>query len=433
LPATALLLASFIVYRAIIAAIPKRGALAHAQAAGIIALEKRVGIFIEPRLRWWAFHHAGLPVLGALDGRAVYGIVIQVYAVGQLPWLAAVLFWLYLFHKDRFNRVAGLAVLGTLLGVAIAAVYPVAPPRFTIFSSQYSAVYMLNVPSSERIMAAHLTWNPYAAFPSLHVYWSLVTGYALVLGSPGRVYRCLAAFLPILMVFTVIVTANHHVIDCMGSLGLFLIARSIQILLERLLLRVRPAADEGSIRIERRVTASTRALDAPLVFAATLGMLQVISQDHFQQVTGALTLMGGALMLFIARNRVARGFSLAAQVPLADWWAGALFIAGTTMIGTTLGANAADRRHVASLLWLVAVGLPLLGRLNLNWGEIRQVVRTMVLRIGEYRALVPPQRSAVPVHFQPISVGASGRLHPAPIGASGHLDGSGRLVHGERS
>jgi hypothetical protein len=234
------------------------------------------------------------------------------------------------------------------------------------------------------------------------------------------------------MVFTVIVTANHHVIDCLGSLGLFLVARSIQILLEQPLLRARPAAAEGRTWAERRVTASTRALDAPLVFAATLGMLQVISQDHFQQVTGALILMGSAIILAIARKRVARGFSLVAHVPVAEWWAGALFIAGTTMIGTTLGANAADRRHVASILWLVAVGLPLLGRLNLRWPEIRQAVRTIVSGTGGYRTLGSPQRSPVQAHFQPAPVGASGRLQPAPVGASGRLDGSGRLLRGER-
>jgi hypothetical protein len=394
LPATALVLLSFYVYRVIIAVVPKQGILAHAHAATTIALEKKLGIFIEPRLRWWAFHHGGLPILGALDGPSVQAIVTQVYAVGQLPWLAAALFWLYLFRRNSFNRVAGLAIAGTLLGAVIAALYPVAPPRFTIFAGS-PLTNVLCVGYSERIGTAHLNWNPYAAFPSLHVYWSLVTGYALALGSSKRMYRCLAAFLPLLMVCTVIVTANHYVIDCVGSLGLFLGVRASQVMLARVVLRLRPVGQAAPAWMKERAMSSVRDLDTPLVFAGTLGILQIVSPDHIQQAIGAAILLGSGISLVMARRCVARGFSLAQRAPLPEWWAGALFIVGTTMIGTTLGDNAAERREIASLLWLIAAYLPLLGRLNLSWFRMNRIIRGSPAQTGGYRARLPSQVAPV--------------------------------------
>jgi hypothetical protein len=175
------------------------------------------------------------------------------------------------------------------------------------------------------------------------------------------------------VVFTVIVTANHYVVDCIAALCLFMVCCAVVAWLERVLLDA-PTPTKATT-VSRRPRPSIRDLDYPLVFAGTVGVLQATSLDQFQQVVGVVMLICAVGVLSLARSYVQRGYVLGPRIPLAEWWAGFLFVAGTTTVGTVLGANAADRRHIASLVWLVAVCLPLIGRIQLNWKDIRQVFR----------------------------------------------------------
>ena len=61
--------------------------------------------------------------------------------------------------------------------------------------------------------------NKYAAVPSLHVGWNLLIGIALYRASTKPLVRLLALLSPVLMTVTVVVTANHFVIDAiLGAL-----------------------------------------------------------------------------------------------------------------------------------------------------------------------------------------------------------------------
>jgi hypothetical protein len=122
------------------------------------------------------------------------------------------------------------------------------------------------------------------------------------------------------------------------------------------------------------------------MFAGTLGMLQLVSTDHVQQAIGAVLFLASGASIIVARRRAACGVALQPSSPLADWWAGLLLVAGTTTIGTVLGANAGDRRAAAALLWLLAAGLPLLGRLNLRWHAIRPGIHPLAARTAGLQA-----------------------------------------------
>jgi hypothetical protein len=187
------------------------------------------------------------------------------------------------------------------------------------------------------------------------------------------------------VVFAVIVTANHYVVDCIASLGLFLVCCTVVAWLERVLLHA--LARATATTIGRAPRPSARDLDYPLLFAGTLGILQLVSLDHFQQAVGVVMLICAVGVLSVARSCVQRGSVLRPRIPLAEWWAGFLFVIGTTTIGTVLGANAEDRRHIASLVWLVAVCLPLLGRINLSWSDARQMFRPVAPKTMHSHAL----------------------------------------------
>jgi membrane-associated phospholipid phosphatase len=67
--------------------------------------------------------------------------------------------------------------------------------------------------------------NEYAAMPSMHVAWSAIAGIMLALVIGRRWAWGIAAAHPTMMAFTVVVTANHYVMDVVG--GLFVLALSI--------------------------------------------------------------------------------------------------------------------------------------------------------------------------------------------------------------
>src|SRR5258708_7052219 len=86
-----LLLGAYQVYRWISINEPRQPAVAHAHAAALIDLERRLGILIEPALQRAAIHHDSLFGSGLLDGAAVAHLASLVYTGSHLQWLAAML------------------------------------------------------------------------------------------------------------------------------------------------------------------------------------------------------------------------------------------------------------------------------------------------------------------------------------------------------
>ena len=112
------------------------------------------------------------------------------------PLLVVVLIWLGLAHRDvyRHSRRAlvvalGLAAIGFLL-------FPTAPPRMVPGLGIYDTVGM----HDHDVGSFHgITYNPYAAMPSLHVGWSLIAGAGVFRAVRSRVVRGAAIVHPLLM------------------------------------------------------------------------------------------------------------------------------------------------------------------------------------------------------------------------------------------
>ena len=97
-----------------------------------------------------------------------------------------------------------------MIGVAIFALYPVAPPRLANVGlldsvTRYSHAY--------RALQPRELTNIYAAFPSLHFGWDLLVGIALYRHATWRVVRIAGLAVPVAMALAVIATANHFVLD----------------------------------------------------------------------------------------------------------------------------------------------------------------------------------------------------------------------------
>jgi membrane-associated phospholipid phosphatase len=75
--------------------------------------------------------------------------------------------------------------------------------------------------------AVGLLYNPYAAMPSLHVGWSLLAGGALLVSARHWWLKATGVALPVLMTLTVLVTANHYLLDVLAGVAVALVALAL--------------------------------------------------------------------------------------------------------------------------------------------------------------------------------------------------------------
>lgn len=308
-----LLAAAYVLYQHISGVLPRPTGLAHAHAAAVIGLEQRLHLFVEPQLQRAALQSSALHAFTA--GEGVRRLSTLLYGGGHLPWLAAVLFWLYLFRPPQFRRIRNIAVAATLLAIAVAAVYPVAPPRFALAGAPFWVQDVTGLQIPEGLYVRIAPYDPYAATPSVHTLWALLTGLGLWLGATRPLGRALAACFPLAIVATVIITGNHYIVDCLASLGLLIVCVLGQLAWERLRARHRQTSGVPYRGPDRRRAPNMRSLDYPLVFCACPGILLSLDQTPMLRLTGIALLAIGTVTLFAARIRARRGAPLHVRDP----------------------------------------------------------------------------------------------------------------------
>ena len=212
---------------------------AHGHALDVIGLERRLGLFVEPRLQRW---YLGLPHHGFIRAWNLYYASLHfVVPVAALVWLYRAAPGRYRLWRNTLAATTGLALIGF-------SGYELMPPRLLDASATYGAcnpAYHLAchpygfVDTLARFgglwsfgsggMAS--VSNQYAAMPSLHTAWA--TWSVLVLWGlvRRRWVRALLVLYPAATVVCIIVTGNHYWIDAAAGLVTlacgYLIARAI--------------------------------------------------------------------------------------------------------------------------------------------------------------------------------------------------------------
>jgi membrane-associated phospholipid phosphatase len=183
-------------------------ALRHARE--VVDAERTLGISVEHAIQQLA---TSSPLLrGAFD---------EYYELAFYPLLAVALVWLGLAHRDvyGFTRRAlilalGIAAIGFLL-------FPTAPPRMLPSLGIHDTVGM----HDHDVGSFHgISYNPYAAMPSLHVGWSMIVALGVFRSVRSRVLRGVAILHPLLMATATIATGNHYLLDCIAGAGVATIA-----------------------------------------------------------------------------------------------------------------------------------------------------------------------------------------------------------------
>lgn len=177
-------------------------AAAFANAEALLRFEARIGIDIEARAQEQV-----------LDSQAVVTFFNWIYVWFHWPVIVGALLWLYRNNKRGFVMFRNGLIVSGAIGLVFFVAYPVAPPRFLDgFSDtvgELSTAYQFLQPPS--------IVNKFAAMPSLHVGWSLLGGIILYGAIPSGALRVLALLSPVLMTLSVVLTANHYVVDAVAG------------------------------------------------------------------------------------------------------------------------------------------------------------------------------------------------------------------------
>ena len=178
----------------------------------VIDFERSTHTFFEPSLQ-----AVFLPVQWMID------LANQIYMNSQFAVTIAFLVWLYLFRNDAFYFVRNMFMAAMALALVGYTLFPTAPPRLY---PQYGFVDTITDFSGINHDSAlvKVFINPYAAVPSMHCAFAMMIGVSGVRVSRHWFTKAFWAVWPLLVVWVVVVTANHYWID--AALGWMVAAAS---------------------------------------------------------------------------------------------------------------------------------------------------------------------------------------------------------------
>jgi len=177
---------------------------ARANTADIVALEQRVGLFVERDVQAAFSAIAGAP--------ALLGFL---YVALHFGGTGAALVWVHRRHPHAFAHLRTTLIVSTAVALTGYILYPAAPPRLADlgFADTVSTHTGLNL-SSDLLGSLY---NPIAAVPSLHFGYALAVGVALARVSTRRSLRIAFASYPALMLLVIVATGNHFFFDALAG------------------------------------------------------------------------------------------------------------------------------------------------------------------------------------------------------------------------
>lgn len=185
-----------------------RDALLHA--IDVIRLQDAIGVAVEPSVQAWAFARDPLATLASV-----------LYLGLHLPVTAVFFVWLWRRRRLAYAPVRNVFLAANGLALIVYALYPVAPPRLVRASGLHDALQTTaGVDLHGGILAG--LFNPYAAIPSMHVAYAVLIGWVVWRLGDGHLLRLAGAAYPVLIVFIVVATGNHYVLDALAGAAMLL-------------------------------------------------------------------------------------------------------------------------------------------------------------------------------------------------------------------
>jgi hypothetical protein len=148
------------------------------------------------------------------------------YAVGMWLGLAGTAVVLFIKTRVAYVQLRRTFMLTMILGAVVFAVYPLAPPRFMPGLGMTDTVTLLGLDPAAPNSNSAISYNRFAAMPSLHYAWALLVMVAAFRFGGHRVIIAGFSF-QLLMFVAIIATANHYILDALAGALLLVIAMYI--------------------------------------------------------------------------------------------------------------------------------------------------------------------------------------------------------------
>lgn len=180
---------------------PQGATTAFQNARHLIGIEQATGLFIEPSVQAWTS-----------GWQAATDLASWIYLNAQTTVCLLALLYIYIFHNDRFYFVRNMFMVAMGLALVGYLLYPTAPPRFfPELGFQDTVATFTGIDHND--VRVDALFNPYAAVPSMHCCNALVIGWSLAQMVHWRPAKIFWAAYPAIMVWVVVSTGNHWVMD----------------------------------------------------------------------------------------------------------------------------------------------------------------------------------------------------------------------------
>jgi membrane-associated phospholipid phosphatase len=211
-------------YRLVRGQVYDQSAAAFENARDIVDAERALGLFIEPAIQSWA-----------IGTGWVEQVCAWMYINTHFVVTTCALAFIYLFRNAHFYWIRNMFMVAMALALVGYVAFPTAPPRLLPeLGFADSVAHFTGVTSGESVNAL---FNPYAAVPSMHVAFALMLGIPLVRICRRRWAKALWSVYPAVVTLSVVVTANHWVLDAVAGAA---VAAVSAVAAQTLLARARP-------------------------------------------------------------------------------------------------------------------------------------------------------------------------------------------------
>jgi hypothetical protein len=174
--------------------------LAIANGEEVVDFERQLGLFWEKGIQDLVIHSDW-----------AIAVANWVYILGFWPIIVSTGAWLLVRNPARYRRFRNAFFISGGIGVVIFALYPVAPPRM-LDLGLVDTVFRESGAAYEVLQPKDLT-NQYAAIPSFHFGWLVLVGIAIHQETKAWQVRYLGFIAAAAMLVTILVTANHYIVD----------------------------------------------------------------------------------------------------------------------------------------------------------------------------------------------------------------------------
>jgi PAP2 superfamily len=172
----------------------------------IVALERRLGIHVEPEVQ---------AIL--LPRRRVVAVLNVAYVTLNVGLTVGWLMRLFRRRDPEYHRLRRAAALATLGAQPVFLLFPTAPPR-TLDHFVDTIADVTGVDLDKGVVAR--LYDPIAAMPSIHITYSVVTAAGIIQTSRSPLAKALAPAYPPAVAFVIFATANHYVLDALAGAAL---------------------------------------------------------------------------------------------------------------------------------------------------------------------------------------------------------------------